>query len=96
MFNDAKADLGQLAHGRPEGRHFGFTLGQQAFIEGVDIGVMADGDEGRHLELAPHPSRAGFRQLGFVAHTGTRLMLGGDDPQIGDELGRRRKPLTVL
>ena len=87
-FDDAKTDLGQLAHGGSERGHFGFTVGQQAFIERANIRVMADGDEGRHIQLAPDPRRSGFGQVGFIAHTGTLLMLGGDNAQIGDKLGR--------
>jgi len=69
-----------------ESGHVGFTFGQQAFVERADIRVMADGDEGRPIQLAPHPGRAGFRQVRFIVHTGTRLMLGGDDAQIRDKL----------
>jgi hypothetical protein len=84
-----------LRMARPEGGHFRFAVGQPAFIERADIGVMADGDEGRHRELAPHPRRAGCRPLGLIAPTGTRLMRAGDDTQLGDKRGRRSNPLAV-
>jgi hypothetical protein len=45
VFNDAKADRRQFAHGRAERGHFAFTALQQSLVENAHIGVMATQNE---------------------------------------------------
>jgi len=47
-------DRDELSHGSDDGDFGWFALFTQAFVEGSNGWVVADGDSGRHIEIAPH------------------------------------------
>jgi hypothetical protein len=56
----------EFAHDGDEGLHFDFALGEQMLIEGAQVGVVAHGDEGGHVEGVAQVFIAGLADAGFL------------------------------
>jgi len=59
-FEDAIAQMDQLAHRGAKCRHLRFSLGQQAFIESFDVRVVLGCDHCGHKQYCPDSGRASF------------------------------------
>ena len=73
MFENPERQLHQFAHGCAQSGHLGFTPGQQALVQGLDVRVMAGRDDGRHVQRRPNPGRPGFGKAGPAMETTARL-----------------------
>ena len=64
IFDHAKANMSELAHGPAEGRHFAFAALEQALIVCAHHRVIAHGRHRGHVEFGAQVARADFAQLG--------------------------------
>jgi hypothetical protein len=49
-FEHGVESVQEFAHNGDQGLHFEFTLGEQMLIEGAQVRIVLDGDQGRHEE----------------------------------------------
>ena len=88
MFENPERQLHQFAHGGAQGGHLGFTPGQQALVQGLDVRVMAGRDDGSHVQRRPNPGCPGFGEAGSAMETTTRLTFDGNQAEKrGDLIG---------
>ena len=64
MFEHAEDSVKQFAHDGDQGDPFGFAAGAQMFVEGMQVGLPANGDQGGHVE-------------GAAQVAGQRILMGG-------------------
>lgn len=65
----------EFSHDGCEGLHFGLAAGQQAEVESSQMRLMANGDEGGHVESAAQVPIAGLADARFLMHGGAGGML---------------------
>ena len=95
MFKDAERQLHQFGHGCAQGGHLGFTAGQQALVQGLDVRVMAGRDDGRHVQGRPNPGRPGFGEAGPAMETAARLAFNRHQAEKRGDLIGGGKIVTV-
>jgi hypothetical protein len=81
VFKDAERELDQLPHGGAQSDHFGLATGQEALIQGANVGVMAGGDDGSHIQSRAAPGCPGFGEPGPAAEAAAGLAFNGDQTQ---------------
>jgi len=70
VFEHTVDGVQEFTFDRDQGLHFQFAVGQQVLVESPQVGIMADGDEGRHVEAAAQVAVAGLADANFFVHRG--------------------------
>ena len=70
MFEHAEDGVKQFPHDSDQGDHLGFAASAQMLIEGVQVGLTAKGDQGRHVEGAAQVEVAVFADARLLMHGG--------------------------
>jgi len=88
-FKDAVDGAEQFAGDGDEGLHLGFMARDRIAIEGLEVGVVLDGDRGWHGEHAAQVSVAGAADPGGLVDGRAGLLAGGIEAAVGHPLARR-------
>lgn len=89
MFEDAEGPLHPFAHGGTRGGgHLGFAARQQPLVQRLDVRVVVDGYNRRHVQRRPHPGCPDFGESGMAMETTARLIFDGNQVEKrGDLIG---------
>ena len=64
MFQDAIANMNQLAHRSAARTHLTFAVCEQTIVLDLDVGVLRGGNHGREEQRLPEVAIPGFREPG--------------------------------
>ena len=86
MFVESVDGVEEFAHDGGEGLSFSFAAGEEALVEGVEVGIAVGGDEGGHVEGAADMSVADLTDARAFVDRGARGMGAGIEAGMGDPL----------
>lgn len=86
VFEHAVESVKEFAHDGDEGLHFSFAALDEVEVESAQVGLMADGDQGGHVEGATQVAVTGFADAGFLVHGAAGGVLAGVEAGLGDPL----------
>ena len=75
--------LHQFTHGGTQGGHLGFASGQQTLIQRANMGVVAGGDDGGHVQGGADAGCPGFGEPGSAVEAAAGLAFDGNQAQEG-------------
>src|SRR5260370_3351383 len=88
-FEDAEDGVEQFAGDRHEGLELGFVASLKGLVEGLEVRVEANGDEGRHIESASEMAVAVAADAGEQMHPAARDAERSIEPAMGPPLAHR-------
>src|SRR5208337_1449230 len=74
-FEHGVESMQEFAHDGDQGLHFEFALGEQMLVEGAQVRVVLDGDQGRHEESMTEMFITCLANTRLLMHGGSRGVL---------------------
>ena len=79
-FEHGMESMQEFAHDGDQGLHFEFAVGEQMLIEGAQVRVVLDGDQGGHEQSVAEMFIADLADARLLMHGGSEVYWRGSSP----------------